>query len=69
MKNLIVRSITGILFVAIIVVSFMGPFEMELLFALVTGLTIWEYCGLVNNMKGVQVNPLISTERCSSHTC
>lgn len=61
MKNLIVRSITGIIFVTAIVVCFMGPFEMEFLFALVTGLTIWEYCGLVNRVKGVQVNPLIST--------
>ena len=61
MKNLIVRSITGVFFVAAIVVCFMKPIAMEFLFALVTGLTIWEYCGLVNNVKGVQVNPLIST--------
>ena len=50
MKNLIVRSITGIFFVAAIVVCFMKPVAMEFLFALVTGLTIWEYCGLVNNV-------------------
>lgn len=61
MKNLIVRSITGIFFVAAIVVCFMKPFAMEFLFALITGLSIWEYCGLVNNVKGVQVNRLIST--------
>lgn len=61
MKNLIVRSITGVLFVLIIVVAFMLPISMASLFALVTGLSIWEYCGLVNNVKGVQVNQLIST--------
>ena len=61
MKNLIVRSITGIFFVAAIVVCFMKPFAMEFLFALITGFSIWEYCGLVNNVKGVQVNRLIST--------
>lgn len=61
MKNLIVRSITGVFFVAAIVVCFMRPIAMEFLFALVTGLTIWEYCGLVNNIKGVQVNRFIST--------
>ena len=61
MKNLIVRSITGIFFVAAIVVCFMKPFAMEFLFAIITGLSIWEYCGLVNNVKGVQVNRLIST--------
>lgn len=61
MKNLIIRSITGFFFVAIIVVALMGPVSTEFLFALVTGLGIWEYCGLVNNIKGVQVNRLIST--------
>lgn len=61
MKNLIIRSITGFFFVAIIVVALMGPVSTEFLFALVTGLSIWEYCGLVNNIKGVQVNRLIST--------
>lgn len=61
LANLIVRTVTGVLFVAIVVVSFLDPIGMEALFALVTGLTIWEYCGLVNNKKGVQVNPVIST--------
>ena len=61
MKNLIVRSITGVIFVAAIVVSFMKPVAMEVLFALVTGLTIWEYSGLVNDVKGIQVNRFIST--------
>lgn len=61
MKNLIVRSITGFFFVAIIIVAFMQPVSTTSLFALVTGLSIWEYCGLVNDIKGVQVNRLIST--------
>lgn len=61
MKNLITRSITGVLFVAIIVVCFMRPEAMILLFALVTGLTVWEYTGLVNQIDGVTVNKFIST--------
>lgn len=61
MKNLIVRSITGVLFVAAIVVCFMKSLAMEALFALITGLTIWEYTGLVNDIKGTQVNRFIST--------
>ena len=61
LANLIVRSVTGVLFVAIVVAGFLTPIGMEALFALVTGLTMWEYCGLVNNNKGVRVNPLIST--------
>ena len=48
MKNLIVRTITGIFFVAAIVICFMKPTAMVFLFALVTGLTIWEFTGLVN---------------------
>lgn len=61
MKNLITRSITGVLFVAIIVVCFMRPEAIILLFALVTGLTVWEYTGLVNQIDGVTVNRFIST--------
>ena len=40
MKNLIVRTITGVLFVAAIVTCFLRPEAMILLFALVTGLTL-----------------------------
>ena len=62
MKNLIVRTITGVFFVAAIVVSFMRPEAMFLLFAVVTGLTIWEFCGLVNDrIAGATVNRFICT--------
>ena len=61
MKNFIVRTITGVFFVAAIVVSFLNPMAMVFLFALVTGLTIWEFCGLVNERPYVQVNQFIST--------
>lgn len=61
MKNLITRSITGVLFVAIIVVCFMCPEGMIMVFALITGLTVWEYTGLVNTIDSVAVNRFIST--------
>uniref|UniRef100_A0AB33JC35 Phosphatidate cytidylyltransferase n=1 Tax=Prevotella sp. GTC17260 TaxID=3236796 RepID=A0AB33JC35_9BACT len=61
MKNLIVRSITGVLFVVIMVVCFFTPRAMVFLFALITGLTLWEYTGLVNTRENVQVNRFIST--------
>lgn len=61
MKNLITRTITGILFVSCIVVSFLDPTAMEVLFAIVTGLTLWEYTGLVNQVRDVTVNRAIST--------
>ena len=48
MKNFIIRAITGILFVAIVVTCFFDPRAMVLLFALITGLTVWEFTGLVN---------------------
>ena len=61
MKNLIVRTITGIIFVAAIVASFLRPEAMVLLFSIITGMTIWEFCGLVNERDGVTVNRFICT--------
>lgn len=60
-KNLITRSITGVIFVAAIVVCFMRPEAMILLFALVTGLTVWEYTGIVNGIENVCVNRFLAT--------
>lgn len=61
-KNLIVRSITGTLFVAIMVCGFLNPSAMILLFAIITALSLWEYTGLVNDhCEDVQVNRFIST--------
>lgn len=61
MKNFIVRAITGIIFVAAVVASFLRPEAMVLLFAIVTGLTVWEFTGLVNARPGVTVNRFICT--------
>ena len=60
-SNLITRAITGVIFVAIIVSCFLRPETMILLFALVTGLTMWEYTGLVDEIDGVSVNRFITT--------
>ena len=61
MKNFIVRTITAVFFVAAIVSCFLRPEAMILLFGLVTGLTIWEFTGLVNDREDVNVNQMIST--------
>ncbi|MBR6121339.1 MAG: phosphatidate cytidylyltransferase [Prevotella sp.] len=61
MKNFIVRTITGVLFVAAVVTCFLNPRAMVLLFALVTGMTVWEFTGLMNNERGASVNRFIST--------
>ena len=60
-KNLIVRTITGVLFIAIMVSGFLRPQAMVFLFSLITGLTIWEYCSLVHELKTVTVNRFIAT--------
>ena len=61
MSNFIVRTITGVIFVVAIVVSFLNPRAMVLLFSIVTGMTVWEFCGLVNEREGVRVNRFICT--------
>lgn len=61
LKNLTARTITGILFVAIMVTCFLQPFNMIIVFAIITGLATWEFTGLVNKHKHVNVNRLIST--------
>lgn len=61
MKNFIIRAITGILFVIVLSASFISPLTMTVLFAIITGMTIWEFTGLVNNKEGVQVNRFICT--------
>lgn len=61
LKNLITRSITGILYVAIMVTGFLQSVNMIVVFALITGLATWEFTGLVNEYKHVNVNRLITT--------
>lgn len=61
MKNFITRAITGIIFVAVMAYSFFDPLKMTILFAIITGLTVWEFTGLVNNREKIQVNRFICT--------
>jgi phosphatidate cytidylyltransferase len=61
MKNFIVRTITAVFFVAAIVTSFLNPQAMSLLFAIVTGMTIWEFAGLVNDRPYIDINRFICT--------
>ena len=62
MKNFITRTVTGILFVAVLVGSFVySQWTMILLFALITGLSVWEFCTLVNRREHVVVNRFICT--------
>ena len=61
MNNFIVRTITAVFFVAAIVSCFLRAEAMIFLFALVTGLTIWEFTGLVSDRENVSVNRMICT--------
>ena len=61
MKNFVVRTITSVFFVAAIVTSFLNPRAMTLLFSIVTGMTIWEFAGLVNDRPFISINRFIST--------
>ena len=61
MKNFIIRTITGVIFVAAVVASFLRAEAMVLLFSIVTGMTIWEFTGLVNEREHVTVNRFICT--------
>ena len=63
MNNFIIRTITGILFVAIMVTGIcLRGDAMILLFAIITGLSTWEFCGLVNeHVADTTVNRFIAT--------
>lgn len=61
LKNLITRTITGVLFVAIMTTCFLRPVAMIFVFTLITGMTIWEFTGLVNDRENVTVNRFITT--------
>ncbi len=61
MNNLIVRTITGVFFVAAIVVCFLDPraMAMTFLFTIITAMTIYEFTGLVNQREGIATNRFI----------
>jgi len=61
-KNLVVRAISGAIFVVIMVVGIaFRPIAMVFLFSLITGMTLWEYSRLVNEREDVYINRFIST--------
>ena len=62
MNNLVLRALTGTVFVAVLVGGILfSPLTFVALFALVTGLTVWEFSGIVNRHAGASVNRLINT--------
>lgn len=56
-SNFIQRAITGVIFVAVLIGCILGgPLSFGILFALISALSINEFCNLVNHEEGVQVN-------------
>ena len=59
-NNFIQRTITGIIFVAVLVGGILGgPVSFSILFALITALTIREFGTIVSKQDGVQINKSI----------
>ncbi|MBQ1973753.1 MAG: phosphatidate cytidylyltransferase [Paraprevotella sp.] len=62
MKNLIVRTLTGMVFVAVLVGAIVyHPSTFGFLFAIITALSVREFCTVVNQREDVQINSLICT--------
>ena len=62
MNNLVLRSITGALFVAVLVGCILyGPISFTILFAIITGMALWEFGTNVNQHAGAAINRLINT--------
>lgn len=60
MKNLVIRTVTGVAFVAIMVASIISsPFSYGALFAVITAFATREFCSIVNKIEGVHVNTLM----------
>ncbi len=62
MKNLVLRTITGVAFVAVMVAGILySPLTLWALFLVIAVLTTWEFTGLVNTRPDVQVNRVVTT--------
>ena len=61
MNNFIVRTLTGVAFVAVLLASIVySPFSFGALFAVVSALSTMEFCNIVNKQAGVHTNVFIS---------
>lgn len=59
-SNLIVRSLTGIVFLVVMIGGIVySPLTMGLLFTVITALAVHEFCDIVSEREDVDINPLI----------
>jgi len=62
MKNIVTRSISGTIYIALISVSILlSPYTYALLFAIVTGLTLWEFYTILENNGEACIDKPIAT--------
>lgn len=61
LKNLLIRTVTGIIFVGVMVCAICySSFSFLLLFGLVTGLTVWEFSGLLKNYEKSSMQRMVN---------
>ncbi|MBQ0023846.1 MAG: phosphatidate cytidylyltransferase [Prevotellaceae bacterium] len=62
MKNLILRSITGVLFVALLVGCIIWhPYSQLALFTIITAMTVFEFASIINKQLNLQINRFTTT--------
>ena len=62
MSNLVTRTITGLLFLAVMIGCMVGsPISFILLFGVITGMAVWEFSSLVNAHAKADANRTITT--------
>ncbi len=61
-SNLLIRTLTGIVFVLVLVGCILyGPQTFVTLFAVVTAMTVWEFCSILNRYADMRINRFITT--------
>lgn len=61
MKNLIIRTLTGIIFVVVLISAiYIHPIFFLILFCIITGLTLWEFGGLVKHYENANLQRTVN---------
>ncbi len=61
MKNLIIRALTGIIFVVVLVSAIcIHPIFFLILFCVITGLTLWEFGGLIEHYENANLQQALN---------
>lgn len=61
-SNLLIRSLTGIVFVLVLVGCILfGPQTFIVLFSVITAMTTWEFCTILNRYAGLRINRFVTS--------